>query len=31
MDIVEIISELPADEQDWPLNNIYISVEILDQ
>ena len=31
MDIVEILSDLPADEQDWPLNNIYISVEILDQ
>ena len=31
MDVVKILSELPADEEDWPLNNIYISVEILDQ
>ena len=31
MDVVEILSKLPADEEDWPLNNIYISVEILDQ
>ena len=31
MDVVELLSKLPADEEDWPLNNIYISVEILDQ
>jgi len=30
MDIVEVLSELPTDEQDWPLNNIYISVEIIE-
>jgi len=31
MDVVKILSKLPADKDDWPLNNIYISVEILDQ
>ena len=31
MDVVKTLSKLPADEEDWPLNNIYISVEILDQ
>ena len=31
MDVVKTLSKLPADKEDWPLNNIYISVEILDQ
>ena len=31
MDVVGVLSKLPADKEDWPLNNIYISVEILDQ
>ena len=30
MDIVEVLSDLPTDEQDWPLNNIYIAVEIIE-
>ena len=29
MDVVKELSELPSDAQDWPLNNIYITAEIL--
>lgn len=29
MDVVEILSELPSDDEDWPLNNIYIKAEII--
>lgn len=30
MDIVEKIANLPADDGQWPLNNIYISVELME-
>ncbi len=30
MDVVEEISELPADDGDWPLQNVYIDVSVLD-
>jgi len=30
MDIVEIIAKQPADEGEWPKQNIYISAEVLD-
>ncbi len=30
MDVVDTIANLPSDEGDWPLQNIYISVEILE-
>lgn len=30
MDIVDFLSELPSDGEDWPLNNIYIKAEIID-
>ncbi len=30
MDIVEIIANLPADEDQWPLDNVYIKVKVLD-
>ena len=29
MDAVERLSELPSDDEDWPLNNIYIKAEII--
>ncbi len=29
MDVVKELSELPSDPQDWPLNNIYITAEII--
>ena len=29
MDVVERLSELPSDDEDWPLNNIYIKAEII--
>ena len=29
MEVVEILSELPSDDEDWPLNNIYIKAEII--
>jgi peptidyl-prolyl cis-trans isomerase A (cyclophilin A) len=29
MEVVEVLSELPADDEDWPLNNIYIKAEII--
>tara|TARA_B100000809_G_scaffold162008_1_gene159304 strand:+ start:7234 stop:7950 length:717 start_codon:yes stop_codon:yes gene_type:complete len=29
MEVVEVLSELPSDDEDWPLNNIYISAEII--
>ena len=29
MDVVESLSELPSDDEDWPLNNIYIKAEII--
>jgi peptidyl-prolyl cis-trans isomerase A (cyclophilin A) len=29
MEVVEKISELPADEGDWPLQNVYIKAEVL--
>lgn len=29
MEVVEELSELPSDPQDWPLNNIYIKAEII--
>lgn len=30
IDVVDILSELPSDDEDWPLNNIYIKAEIID-
>lgn len=30
MDVVEEISEVDADGEDWPLNNIYIKAEVLE-
>jgi peptidyl-prolyl cis-trans isomerase A (cyclophilin A) len=30
MDVVEKISELDADEGEWPLQNVYITAEVLD-
>jgi peptidylprolyl isomerase len=30
MDVVDTIANLPADEGEWPLNNVYISIELLD-
>ncbi|MBT8255269.1 MAG: peptidylprolyl isomerase [Bacteroidia bacterium] len=30
MDVVEKIANLPSDEGDWPLQNVYITVEVLD-
>lgn len=30
MDVVDTIANLPSDEGEWPLNNVYISVELLD-
>ncbi len=30
MDVVDTIANLPADEGEWPLTNVYISVELLD-
>lgn len=29
MDVVKELSELPSDGEDWPLNNIYITAEII--
>ncbi|GIS00064.1 MAG: hypothetical protein CM15mP102_08840 [Flavobacteriales bacterium] len=30
MEVVDIIANLPTDERDWPLNNVYINrVEIV--
>lgn len=30
MDVVDSISRVPTDDQDWPLHNIYIDVELLE-
>ena len=30
MDVVDTIANLPADEGEWPLSNVYISIELLD-
>ncbi len=30
MDVVEKISNLPADGDEWPLDNVYITVEVLE-
>ncbi|PQB04645.1 peptidylprolyl isomerase [Aureitalea marina] len=30
MDVVDLISELPHDDGDWPLQNVYISAEVID-
>ena len=30
MDVVDTIANLPSDEGEWPLNNVYISVELMD-
>lgn len=30
MDVVETISELEADEGEWPINNVYIKAEIIE-
>ncbi len=30
MDVVETIANLPADKQEWPLDNVYIKAEILE-
>lgn len=30
MDVVDTIANLPADQGEWPLNNVYINVELLD-
>jgi hypothetical protein len=31
METVDIIANLPTDNRDWPLNNVYINkVEIID-
>jgi len=30
MEVVEIIANLPADKQEWPLDNVYIKAEIID-
>lgn len=30
MDVVETIANLPADKQEWPLQNVYINAEILE-
>lgn len=30
MDVVDSISKVPTDGQDWPLHNIYIDVELVD-
>jgi len=30
MDVVETIANLPADEGEWPKQNVYISAEVLD-
>jgi peptidylprolyl isomerase len=29
MDVVEVIANLPSDEGDWPLQNVYIKAEVL--
>ena len=30
MEVVDIIANLPTDERDWPLNNVYINkIEIV--
>ncbi|NND89102.1 MAG: peptidylprolyl isomerase [Flavobacteriaceae bacterium] len=29
MDVVEKIAALPTDDGDWPLNNVYISIELI--
>lgn len=30
MDVVETIANLPADKQEWPLDNVYINAEIIE-
>ena len=30
MDVVDLIANLPHDDGDWPLQNVYISAEIID-
>ncbi len=30
MDVVKKISELPADEGDWPLYNVYIKAKVIE-
>lgn len=30
MDVVDTIANLPADEGEWPLSNVYIDIELLD-
>lgn len=30
MDVVDTIANLPADEGEWPLNNVYIDIELID-
>ena len=30
MDVVEKIANLPSDEGDWPLQNVYITAQILE-
>jgi peptidylprolyl isomerase len=31
MDIVKKIANLPTDEGDWPLENVYIEAKVLDE
>ncbi len=30
MDVVDQIAQLPSDKGEWPLNNVYISVQLID-